>query len=156
MAHIRFSNQSLTLFTRPSGPHPRPSLRVTLLLRPRSPPRHLPPRRPRPPSNRSQTYQIPSIPLRMADHVIMANVNSQTQVLSLSNRTRSWGGPRRDGSFSFFFFPLKSIFLFFNPPSLLFSPLHGTLTDFRKASSWTIACGRVARVKFGDGRPTVN
>jgi len=53
--------------------------------------------------NRSQTYKFPTISLKMADHVIMANVNSQTRVLSLSSRTQSWGGPRRDGSFLFSF-----------------------------------------------------
>lgn len=118
------SYQPLTLSTRPSGPRPRPSLRVTLLPRPRSPLRHLlPPRRPRHPSNRSQTYQIPSISLKMADHVIMANVNSQTQVLSLSDQNSIMGRAKERWFFFFFSFFLSSRFSCSSTPQVFYSLL---------------------------------
>jgi len=49
----------------------------------------------------------------MADHVIMANVNSQTQVLSLSNQNSIMGRAKERWFFFFFLFSSQVDFLVF-------------------------------------------
>jgi hypothetical protein len=58
--------------------------------------------------------------------------------------------------FSFFLFSSQVDFLVSQPPKSFILSFARYLDGVSKASSRVVARGRVARVKFGDGRPTVN
>jgi len=137
-----FSVTKLTVLTRPSGPRPRPSLRVTLPPRPRSPLRHpLPPRRPRHPSKSQSNIQISYHFVENGGSRYHGKCEQSNPGVVSFQQNSIMGRAKERWFFSFFFYPLKSIFLFLNPPSLLSSPLHGTRTDLRKLPLGSLRVG---------------